>query len=228
MNMKKAMVFIVVMLISLSVCSCTLADYGIFGDVIKEILKEEEFSIRGYLKWGMNESDVYNGLNNEKKDDQSMCLGVENTRSSSNGTISVINANTYLGEYKAFIQCSVSDLWGLYFVHYLFNYSYTLTNKDLLNTYNTVEKTLNYLYGFGERIIDKYDTINELEDNYYIMRTKWVKGSTEIYLQSYKTTIDGTRYNLMTLDYNSPNYNDYIKILEQDLVVSDKNMFYGY
>ncbi len=232
--MKKiTCILIIVALISCVSLAC--ADNGLLGNFIESLVTDNTIEIRGSLHWGMNADEVYKALVNEKHNGKNMCTNVEIYPSWANRTINWISAEAVLGNFKPIMYCAVSDLWGLYYIEYYFSSQEALskeeyekwgnqTEEEFLTIYETMEKTLNYVYGMGDRPIDKWGDRATLQDKYYIIKTSWNKGGTTILLECYK---DAGRIELK-LEYDSPDYSDYNKRIEQDLKVTNSDMFYGF
>lgn len=203
------------------------------------------FKGRGYLLWGMNVDEVYTGLRNEKHYGINVCTELEKYRSYSDDTVMFVSARAKLGNYTPRMYCYVSNLWGLFRIEYDFKSIYALSdedyqawksisNEDLISEYGTIERLITYVYAQkGERIIEKVDQIDELKDNYYIIRTCWtIKDDdriparilAKIYLACYRSS--GVYH--IDLEYDSPDSGVYDNILELDLKVTSTDMFYGF
>ena len=198
------------------------ADTGLLGAIVSALEEDQNWNLRGYLTWGMSTKEVLDGLRAEQRDGVAMCEGI-NVYETDNPTVSQIVATAVVGDYTPFLGCYVSSLWGLYSAKYQFAYK-KMSDDELLFMYANLEKTVNYCYGLGERVIEKWETRGELEDLYYIIRTKWSKGNTNIYLHCYKKN---EMYSV-AMDYESPKYSEYTELLEQDLTVTGIGMFYGF
>ena len=233
--MKRILLVLIPLILIVSMLSSALADGGLVGQVLDYINEDANFRIRGYLQWGMDLESVEEGLKNEVKKGEKVCTEIEREPRVSNWSIWYVKANTILGEYKVRIWCTVSMVWGLYNVDYDFVDSsimeddewkmwQTISDDDYLEKFETLEKTINYVYGIGERVIDEWEQRNEAEDDHYIIKTHWSKGGTNIYLESYK---ESGIYHL-NLEYCSPNTSEYKERLNQDLRVKNPYMFYGF
>lgn len=231
----KRLTFVLILLSLVLFVTFAFADNGLLGNFFESLISDNTFEVRENLKWEMTADEVYKSLLSEKHNGKNMCTDVNVFQSWQNRSISYVSAQAVLGNYKPMMYCYISDLWGLYKIQYSFSSKDALTedeykkweeqtDEEFLPKYETLEKTLNYVYGMGERAIDKWAEREKLEDSYYIIKTSWSKGSTLILLECYKRN---GRIEL-ELEYDSPNCSDYDKRLEQDLKVNNSDMFYGF
>ncbi len=232
--MKRAMcVFSILILL---VFSFAYADDSILGNLyINQYVQEDDFMIRGCLKWKMNKVEVYDALSSQKRSGKNVCRDVEDLFNTKNASLDYVRAKAVLGNYEPLMICYISKLWGLYNVTYDFGNKMALSNEaykdwcgmtddEFLKEYEKLEATVNYIYGMGERAIDKWNERSTVEDGYYIIKTTWSKNGTIIRLESYK--LDNIFH--LELEYNAPGSSDYNDILNQDLSVTSMNMFYGF
>ena len=233
--MKRVLAFCLVIAVFISVCPCVYADGGLLDEIIDYVQDGRDFKLRDSLSWGMSLDEVVIALKKEERDGQKMCHDIKSDRLLLNKTLGYVTARAIVGNYEPGMYCLVSDLWGLYAVLYDFsskNYmpaeeyeKWTeITDDQLYDRYEEIEQTMNYVYGMSGRVIDKWETRDEVQDSYYIIRTSWSVGLTSIYLGCYK---ENNVYQLRIL-YESPDYDEYETILDQDLYVTGEDMFYGY
>lgn len=240
--MKRFAIIIVAIVMVLSLSTTALADSKSGSTLVEKFIQslftpEKGVKPRGYLVWGMTAEEVIEGLSNEMHGTEKACDNIKTLYSPVNATISYVKANTVLGDYKPTITCSVSSMWGLYSVKYDFFDASALakdpeaqaaysayTDDDFLSIYETLEKTINYCYGMGERAIDKWFKRTELEEGYYAIKTTWSKEGTSIQLCIHKQSAGY----MIDLEYRGPGANGYEKIIMQDLEVKDTEMFFGF